>query len=202
MSQALSANPPPQPALSLYRNCFAALLRPSIATYKMLGEQRVSLWHAYVLMFVSSLLGGAIDSLAPFGSQLLGQGSLDALLLTMIPVAALIAVGSLAAFAWAAQTVARFFKGSGTYAQLAYVLAAISAPLLIVTSIVDQIPAARMFLVVLYLYWLVQYVVAIRAVNGLAWVKAVAAVLLALLLLSLLWLGVAALVGYSGILLP
>jgi hypothetical protein len=202
MSKALSANPPPQPALSLYWNCFAALLRPSIATYKTLGEQRVSLWHAYVLMFVSSLLGGAIDSLAPFGSQLLGQGWFDALLLAMIPVAALIAVGSLAAFAWAAQTVARLFKGSGTYAQLAYVLAAISAPLLIVTSIVEQIPAARMFLIVLYLYWLVQYVVAIRAVNGLAWVKAVAAVLLALLLLGLVWLGVAALVGYSGILLP
>ena len=81
-------------------------------------------------------------------------------------------------------------------------MAAISAPLLIATSIVDQIPATRMFLVVLYLYWLAQYVMAIRAVNGLAWVKAIAAVCLGLLMLGLIWLGVAVLVGYSGILLP
>ena len=202
MSQAHSANPPPPPALPVYRNSLTALLRPSIATYKLLGQQRISIWQTYTLMFVSSLIGGAIDSLAPFGSQLVAERSLDALLLAMIPVAALIAVCSLAAFAWCAQTAARFFKGSGSYAQLVYVLAAISAPLLIGASIVDQIPAARMFLVVLYLYWLAQYVMAIRAVNGLAWVKAIAAVCLGLLMLGLIWLGVAVLVGYSGILLP
>jgi len=202
MSQALSANSSPQPALAVYRNCFAALVRPSISTYKLLGQQRVSIWHAYLLIFVGSLIGGVIDSLAPFGSQLVGEGSFDMLLLAMIPVTALIAVGSLAAFAWCAQTVARFFKGSGTYAQTAYVLAAISAPLLIAESIVDQLPAARLFLVVVYLYWLAQYVGAIRAVNGLSRVKAIVAVLLALLALGLVWLGVAFLVGYSGILLP
>lgn len=202
MSRALSASPPPQPALSVYQNCLSALLHPSIATYKMLGQQRISIWHAYTLMFASSLIGGVIDSLGSLGSQLVAQRSLDALLLAMIPVAALISVSSLATFAWCAQTVARFFKGSRVYAQLAYVLATISAPLLIIASIVDQIPAARMFLIVLYLYWLAQYVVGIRAVNGLAWVNAIAAVLLALLVLGLVWLGVAVLVGYSGILLP
>ena len=202
MSQVLSANSPPQPTLPVYRNCLAALLHPSIATYKMLGQQRISIWHTYTLMFTSSLIGGVIDTLAPLRSQLVAQRSLDALLLAMIPVAALIAVCSLAAFAWCAQIVARFFKGSGAYAPLAYVVAAISAPLVIATSIVDQIPATRMFLVVLYLYWLAQYVMAIRAVNGLAWVKAIAAVCLGLLMLGLIWLGVAVLVGYSGILLP
>jgi hypothetical protein len=202
MSQVLSANPPPQPALSVYRNCLAALLHPTIATYTMLGAQRVGVWRAYRLMFAGSLIGGVINSLAPLGSQLVEQGSLDVLLLAMIPVAALITVCALAAFAGCAQTIARMLKGSGAYAQLAYVLAAISAPLLIVASIVDQIPAARMLLVVLYCYWLAQYVMAIRAVNGLGWVKAIAAVLLGLLLLGLVWVGVAALVGYSGILLP
>jgi hypothetical protein len=202
MSQALSANPSPQSALSVYQNCRAALLRPSIATYKMLGEQRVGVWQAYLLMFVGSLIGGVIESLAPLGSQLVAQRSFDVLLLAMIPVAALIAVCSLAAFAWCAQTVARFFKGSRAYAPLAYVFAAISAPLLVGASIVDQIPAARIFLVALYLYWLAQYVVAIRAINGLSWVKAIAAVLLALLMFGLGWLGIAFLVGYSGILLP
>jgi hypothetical protein len=123
-------------------------------------------------------------------------------LLALIPVAALIAVCSLAAFAWCAHNVARAFNGSGAYAQLTYVLAAISAPLLIIASILDQIPVARVLLVVLYLYWLAQYVVAIRAVSGLSRVKAIVVVLIALMMLGLVWLGIAFLVGYSGILLP
>ena len=202
MSQALSANPAPQLALAAYQNSLAALIRPSIRTYTLLGQQRAGLWHAYLLMFAGSLVAGLIESLGPFGSQLIAQGSFDALLLAMIPVAALIAVCSLAAFAWCAHIGARLFKGTGAQAQLAYVMAAISAPLLIGVSILDQIPAARMFLLVAYLYWLVQYILAIRAVHGLGWLKATLALLLALLALGLVWLGIGLLVGYSGILLP
>jgi hypothetical protein len=202
MSQAISANPSAHPELPFYRNCLAALLRPSIITYKMLGEQRVNSWQAYRLMFVGSLIGSIIVSLGPFGSQLMAQRAFDALLLAMIPVAALISVVGLAAFAWCAHIFVRFFKGSESYAALTYALAAISAPLLIVTSIVDQIPGARVVLPILYLYWLVQYVLAIRAVSGISWAKAIVAMFLALLLLGLAWLGVAVLVGYSGILLP
>ena len=121
MSQALSASQSAQLARSGYRNCLLALLHPSITTYQMLGQQRASVWHAYMLMFASSLIGSMIESLAPIGSQLVAQGSLDALLLAMIPIAALIAVCSLVAFAWCAHIVARSFKGSGSYAQLTYV---------------------------------------------------------------------------------
>jgi hypothetical protein len=202
MSQALSANPSTQPAFSFYRNCLAALLRPSIATYKMLGGQRLGIWQAYRTMFIGSLIGSIIVSLEPLGSQLIAQNAFDTLLLAMIPVAALIPVLGLAAFAWCAHTFARLFKGSGSYAAQAYTLAAISAPLLIVASIVDQIPGVRPALLIVYLYWLVQYVLAIRAVSGVSWAKAIVAMLLALLLLGIVWLGAAILVGYSGILLP
>jgi hypothetical protein len=202
MSQTLSANPPPQRALSVHQDSLATLLHPSIATYTLLGQQRASIWRAYMLMFASSLIGGAISSLAALESQLAAQRTLDVLLLALIPVAALIAVCSLAAFAWCAHNVVRAFNGSESYAQLAYVLAAISAPLLIIASILDQIPVARVLLVVLYIYWLAQYVVAIRAVSGLSRVKSIVVVLIALLLLGLVWLGIAFLVGYSGILLP
>jgi len=202
MSQALSANSAPQPVRSVYRNSLAALIRPSISTYKMLGEQHISIGRAYLLMFAGSLIAGLIESLGPFGSQLVERGSFDALLLAMIPLAALIAVGSLAAFAWCAQIGARLFKGTGAQSQLAYVMAAISAPLLIVVSILDQLPAARIPLLIAYIYWLAQYIQAIRAVNGLGWLKAAAALFLALLALGLVWLGVGFLVGYSGILLP
>jgi len=202
MSQALSATSPSQSAHSAYQDCLAALLHPSITTYRMLGQQRAGVWRAYLLMFASSLIAGAIDSLVPFESQVVGQSSVDVLLLALIPVTALMSVCSLAAFAWCAQNVARFFKGSAVYTQLVYVFATISAPLLIVDSIVDQIPVARIVLVVIYFYWLAQYVAAIRALNDLSRMKAIAAVFLALLMLGLVWIGVAFLIGYSGILLP
>jgi hypothetical protein len=202
MSQTLSANPPPQRALSVHQDSLAALLHPSIATYTLLGQQRASIWRAYMLMFASSLIGGTISSLAALESQLAARQTFDVLLLALIPVAALIAVCSLAAFAWCAHNVVRAFNGSGAYAQLAYVLAAISAPLLIIASILDQIPVARVLLIVLYIYWLAQYVVAIRAVSGLSRVKSIVVVLIALLLLGLVWLAIGFLVGYSGILLP
>ncbi|MEO7911236.1 MAG: hypothetical protein ABIV47_16450, partial [Roseiflexaceae bacterium] len=120
--------------------------------------------------------------------------------LALLPVTALIAVCSMAGFVWCTQTVVRIFKGAVTQAPLAYVLAAISAPLLLVASILDQIPAIRSVLIVLYFYWLAQYVAAIRAIHGLSLLQAIEATLLALLMLGVVWLGVAFLVGYSGIL--
>jgi hypothetical protein len=202
MARAVSANPSHQRGLSIYQDCLNALLHPSVATYRMLGQQGASVWHAHLLVFASAVIGGGIDSLKPLESQLVAQNSFDALLLALIPVSALIAVCSVAAFAWCAQNVARLFKGSGSYRQLTYVLAAISAPLLIISSILDQIPIARAALAIIYLYWLAQYVVAIRAINDLSRVKAIVTMLAALTTLGLIWLGIAFLAGASGILLP
>jgi hypothetical protein len=202
MSQVLSANPPPRRAHSAHQDCLAALLHPSASTYQRLGQQRASLWLAYTLVFVGALIGGTIDTLQPLERELTAQSPFDPLLMALIPITALLAMCSLAAFAWCAQLAARWFKGFGQHVQLAYVLAAISAPLLILASILDQVPALRLLLVALYLYWLAQYVVAIRAVNGFSYLKASAAALLALLVLGLLWLAIAFAVGYSGMLLP
>jgi hypothetical protein len=202
MSHVLSANLLPQPARAAYRDCLTALLHPSVATYTHLSQQRASVWRACMLMFASSLIAGLIESLAPLESQLAAQRSVDALLLAMIPVAALLPAAQLAAFAWCAHKISRFFNGSGAYAQLAYVLAAIGAPLLVVASILDQIPVARIGLVLLYLYWLAQYGVAIRAVSGLSRSKSIAAMLLSMMLLGIAWLAVMLLVGYAGILMP
>lgn len=200
MSQVLSVHPPVQPGRAVYRDCLAALLHPSLSTYSLLAEQHAGVWRAYALMFASSLIASLIGSLAALEAQLEAQRSLDTLLLALVPVTALIATCSLAAFAWCAHQIARFLSGSGAYAQLAYVLAAISAPLLVVASILDQIPVARIGLLALYLYWLAQYGLAIRAASGLPRLRASAATLLALLLVGAGWLGIAFLVGYAGIL--
>src|SRR5262249_7754282 len=185
MSQALTASTQPQETLSWHRACLAALLRPSISTYQMLGQQqRGNVWRAYALVFSAGVIGAAVDSLMPFESQLFQQSYVDTLLLALIPVSAIIAVCYLAAFAWCTQKVARLLKGSGTYRQLASVFAAFSAPLLIAASILNMIPLTRILAVLLYFYWLALYVVAARAVNGFSRVKAVAAVLAGLLILG------------------
>jgi hypothetical protein len=202
MSQVLSVNLPAQPVRAVYRDCLAALLHPSLSTYSLLGQQRAGVWRAYLLIFASSVIASLIGSLAALGAQLEAQRSLDTLLLALIPVTALIATCSLATFGWCAYQIARSLKGSGTYAQLAYVLAAIGAPLSVVASIMDQIPVARIGLIALYLYWLAQYGLAIRAVSGLPRLRAITAMLLTLLLLGIGWLGIAFLVGYTGILMP
>ena len=203
MSQALTANSRQQQALSWHKIWLGALIQPSIATHKILHQQpRASIWQAYGWVFVGSLIGGVISSLAPFESQLVERGYVDTLLLALIPVSSLIAVCSIAAFAWCTHKVAQLLKGSGTYRQLMYVFATFSAPLLITASIGDLIPLARVLLFALYVYWIALYVVAVRTVHGISRMKAIAAVLITLLLLGFTWLGGALLVGYWGMLLP
>jgi hypothetical protein len=180
-----------------------ALVRPSTSRYAALGHQpRVSAWRAYAWVFIASLIGGALNALTPFFGQPADRRYADLLLLALIPVSALLAVGALAAFAFCAQLVARLLKGTGTQRELAYVFGAFSAPLLIVASILDMIPPARVLLVVLYLYWMALYVVAVGAVNGISRVRAAVAVLAAFMILGLAWLGLALIAGYWGLLLP
>jgi hypothetical protein len=180
-----------------------ALARPSLSSYAALGQQaRVSARRAYTWVFVGGMIGGTINALSPFIGHPADQRYVDMLLLALIPVSAILAVGVLAAFAWCTQAVARRLKGSGSQRQLAYVFGAFSAPLLIVASVLDLIPPARVLNFVLYLYWMVLYIVAVRAVNGISRVKATAAVLAGLLILGLAWLAIAFMVGYWGVLLP
>ena len=203
MSQALTANSQQPQTLSWHRIWLEALIHPAMAIQKLLAQQvRVSTWQAYGWVFAASLIGGAISSLAPFKTQLLERGSIDTLLLALIPVSSLIAVCSLAAFAWCTQKLAQMLKGSGTYQQLVCVFATFSAPLLITASILSLILPARVLLAVLYIYWIALYVVAVRAVNGISRMKAIAAVLIGLLLLGFIWLGGAFIVAYWGMLLP
>jgi hypothetical protein len=203
MAQELIANAQPTRLLALGQIWLTALIRPSMSRYAAFGQQpRVSAWRAYSWVFAAGLVGGAIDALAPFVGQQANRRYVDALLFALIPVSSIIAVCYLAAFAWCAQRIAYLFKGSGTYPQLAYVFASFSAPMLIATSILDVIPLTRSLLVALYIYWLALYVVAVRAVNGFSRLKAMLIVLLAFLILGSAWLGVAFVVGYSGLLLP
>jgi hypothetical protein len=180
-----------------------ALVRPSTSRYAALGQQpRISAWRAYAWVFIAGMIGGTLNALTPFFGQPANLRYVDLLLLALIPVSALLAAGALATFAFCAQLAARMLKGTGTQRELASVFAAFSAPLLIIASILDLFPLTRVLLIVLYLYWMALYVVAVQAVNGISRVRAAAAVLAALLILGLAWLGLAFMVGSSGVLLP
>lgn len=163
----------------------AALTRPSLAGFAVLSQERdIGAARSYAWVLAGALIGAAIQSLPPLEAQLVADGSIDPLLVAFIPIAALIVAAYLTVFTWCAQRAARLLKGSGSYRQLANLFAAFSAPLLIVASVLDLIPPARLLLVVVYGYWFALYVLAIRAVNGLSAAKALAAALLALLALG------------------
>jgi hypothetical protein len=186
-----------------YKIWLTTLLRPSIRNYTALAQRpSMSAWRAYLWVFAGGVIGGAIDSARPLIVRLAEHHDIDTLLVALIPVSSLIAVCNLAAFAWCAQRVAHVFKGSGTYRQLVTLCASFSAPLLVAASILDLLPLTRVLLVGLYLYWLALYVVAVHAVSGLARLKALLTIVVALVMLGCVWLGIVFLVGYSGLLLP
>jgi hypothetical protein len=177
--------------------------RPSLATYAALAlRPSAGAWRACAWVFAGGLLAGLIDSAPPLLAGVAAGAPVDALLLAAIPLSALIGVAVLAAFAGCVSLIVRLLRGGGSYGQLSYVFAAFSAPLLIVASVVALLPLSRALLIGLYLYWLALYVVAARGVAHLSRLRAVAAVLGALLITGAAWLAAAFLVGYWGILLP
>jgi lysylphosphatidylglycerol synthetase-like protein (DUF2156 family) len=100
-------------------------------------------------------------------------------------------------FVGCTQGIARLLRGEGTHTQAAYACALFSAPLTIVVSMLALIPRSGFLLLCLYVYWCVLYVVAVQAVNRMSRIKAVTAVLMAVLLVSCMVLSVIVLRSFS-----
>ena len=173
----------------------AALMQPSVATYRRLAAQpsaRAS--RAYIWIFSSSLIGSLIVSLPGLLAQ-----PLDTWLLLSLPIPGVVAVVYWALLAGCAHGVVRLLKGAGTYRQLVYTFALFSAPLTIVASALSLIPWADILLVGLYAYWLILYVVAVGAVGQCSKARALAIALIAFLLIGCATLGAALLIGHMGL---
>jgi hypothetical protein len=182
---------------------FAAVARPSVATYQGLASRLdASARRGLAWVLMAGLAGGLIDTVA----QLLAHPEegvyVDGLLLVAIGLSALLATLYVAAFAACTYVTTRLLRAAVPYRRLAYLFSSLGAPLLLVGSVLARLPGARALLIVLYVYWLGLYFVALRAASELSAGKTFAALLGALLMLGLAWLGLAFLVGYSGILLP
>lgn len=153
-------------------------------------------------MFAAGLTGGVIDTLAQLLAQPDESTYADGLLLLAIALSALLATTYVAAFAGCAFVALRLLHAAVPYRRLAYLFSSLGAPLLLLSSVLARLPAARALLIVVYLYWMALYFLALRAASQLPAGKTIVALLGALLLLGSAWLGLAFLVGYSGILLP
>jgi hypothetical protein len=176
----------------------SALLRPSAATYARLARQpRASMRSAYTWIAICSLVGGLSTGLGAVLTQLAQNQPLDGGLVLAIPLYALLVVLFWGMFAGCAQLAARLFKGAGTHKELSYAFATFSAPLIVVFSLLSLVPQMGIPLLLLYLYWIVLYVLAIKAVNQFSLLRALSSGLIALLL-TLLVAGV----SYVLVLLP
>ena len=164
----------------------AAVARPTVSTHQELAKQpRVGSWDGWIWLAGSSFLSGLLVSVGPILAHARPASDLG------LPLAAFVI---LAVFAWVifivcVQQTARLLRGEGTHPALVYSFAAFSAPLMLLASGLSLVPHSRPGLVLLYLYWLILYSVAVQAAHRLSWVKAVGSVLLSLILLSGVLLG-------------
>ncbi|HET7091128.1 MAG TPA: YIP1 family protein [Anaerolineae bacterium] len=136
MSQEPGALPASEPgrSLSWSEAWLAALTRPSVEAYEELArDPNATTNRAYLWIIVSTLLGALIQGLVFLvnpDADFAGLG-----LTTLVCVA--VVGGVIGFFIWSivTQGIARILDGQGTYSQLAYALAAYSAPLYIVNEI-------------------------------------------------------------------
>jgi hypothetical protein len=153
-------------------------------------------------VFAAGLVAGLFDTAAQLLEGTAGTSLVDGLLLAAILLSALLAALYLLAFAGCAVGATRLLRGTASYGPLTYTFASFSAPLLLIASVLAHLPGSRALLLALYAYWLALSVVALRGASRLSLRKALVAASGALLAVGAAWLGIAFLVGYSGILLP
>ncbi|HEU0295997.1 MAG TPA: YIP1 family protein [Anaerolineales bacterium] len=183
-----------------------AVTKPSEQTYAALAEHpdarsnsRAFTW-IFLAGTASALISGvlqAILELAGFPSQTpswgdlfggnAGQGGMISLGVAICasPIAGAIATLFFAIGVGIVQWIAGLFKGTGTYSQLAYTLAAISVPVSLVSSILTPLSSvqfvnlcAGLISLIVGLYALVLQVMAVKAVNRFGWGEAIGSVLL------------------------
>jgi hypothetical protein len=170
----------------------SALLHPSVGAYERIVQQSLaSSRSAMMWIFLSALAGGVLASLDPLFAPLIWQETFNPWLLPAIPLYALGVTLAWIIFASCLQGLARLLKGSGSYTQLVCTCAVFSCPLIVVASVLSAIPWNGVLSLGLYIYWLILYTVTLQAVHKLARAKALATLLLLLLIGGGMLLGIA-----------
>lgn len=186
-----------------------AVTKPNEQTFATLAEHpdaasnsRAFTW-VFIAGTVAALISGilnAILTLAGFGSSAgitsyfggdanRGIAFTFGVAICSSPVAGAIGTLAFAIFTGIVQWVARLFKGTGSFSQLAYTLAAISVPFTLVSSFLSPfsvIPyvgyCVSAISLILGLYAIVLEIMAVKGVNKFGWGEAAGSVFLPILL--------------------
>jgi len=214
MNEQLNAPMPAEPAgvAGWFSTWMAAVTKPNEQTYATMAEHpdAMSVSRAFTWVFlagtISALISGilqAILQLAGFASQapslgdLFGRNAGRGVGLSFViaicgsPVAGAISTFFFAIGIGIIQWVAKMFKGVGTFSQLAYVMAAVSVPISIVSSVFTPFSGIRfvsictgLISVLLILYSIVLEVVAVKGVNKFGWGQALGSIFLPVIVLA------------------
>ena len=183
-------SPVPNASDSVLQTWMAALTKPNEQTYaEIANSPGASPGKAYLWVFIAALVNFSIAILiqavvAGASGQvndlqnMLGGSAIA--LICAVPVLAGLAVLSFMISTGLIQWVAGMFKGAGTYSQLAYALAAISAPTTLISSVLSifsAIPFLALclwpFSILIFVYVAVLSVMAVKGVNKFGWGQAI-----------------------------
>jgi len=199
-------SPAPGGPSSFFQVWMNALTKPNEQTFvEIASSANAKSTTAFLWVFLASLVQFLVSSLVQgaymnqvmrqFGSsgQFGGGGGLGSTLITAVcgaPIAAVISVVFFAIFVGVVQFVAKMFGGRGTFDQLAYVLAAITAPFSLVSSVLTLLSAIPyvglcfgIIALVAAIYVLVLEVMAVKAANQFGWGQAAGSLLLPFIVL-------------------
>jgi hypothetical protein len=208
---------------SMFQTWIDAVTKPNEGTYASIGASpNAKMSTAFLWVFIGSLVEsfGLFLVQGTMMRQLMQQqglgnqlpvASTTTRIITLIcgaPIAAVISVVGFAIGAAIVQWVAKMFGGRGTFERMAYTLAAIVAPVLVVQGVLALLGAIpfvgfcfRIIAGLAGLYVLVLQIMAVKGVNAFGWGPAAGSVLLPGLVIGILCcclaFGISALVGAS-----
>ena len=164
-----------------------AVTQPTVASYEdMATRPGVSSKRAYIWVFAGSLIATAITlvwvllsgSPSALGQQEGGRiaadlGTTIVVLICLAPLGGVFAILGLMITAGISQAIARALGGTGTFTQLAYLIAAYLAPLGILTSLLALVPLLNCLNLPVGVYSLFLNILAVKSVNRFSWGRAV-----------------------------
>ncbi len=195
-----------------------ALTKPNEQTYRDIASApnasstQAFIWvfiGALIQFFISFLVGGAAQRqlLRQFGEGNIQMPNFGGGLLSVIcgaPIGAVIAVIFFAIFVGVAYLISRAFNGRATFDQLAYVLAAITVPVTMISAVLSLLAAIPfvglcfgLLSFLLAIYALILEIVAVKAVAVVDWLGAIVSVL-ALPVVFCLCIACIAIVGFAA----
>ena len=180
-----SLTPSTREALPWYRAWILALTGPNPPAYEdLVTRSGVTTGKAYLWVFLSAAIGSAVAMglLVAFGVSGLTNpavrdlysnlASSAVLLACWVPIAGVLAILGLMISTGISHILARAFGGTGTFTQLAYAIAAYTAPVALVTAPLAFIPLVNCLTWPLSFYLMFLNIVAIKAVHHLSWGRA------------------------------